>query len=136
MIHSNLWKKVFATGLMLLIFCANTFSMQIFVEPISGTTITLDVEPTDYIEIVKSKIFDQLGIPAEQQTLMFANKVLEDNRTIADYNIPKDGTLLLTINATPSVPIPLGIVIGAFILIAFLSIRQTKVKSSIDGLKS
>lgn len=136
MIHSSPQKKVFATVLMLLIFCANSFSMQIFIQPISGDTITLDVEPTDSIQIIKSKIFDQIGIPADQQTLMFANKVLEDNRTIADYNIPKDGTLLLTINATPSVPIPLGIVIGAFILIAFLAIRQTKVKSNIAYLKS
>lgn len=36
-----------------------TFNMQIFVKTLTGKTITLDVEPTDTIENVKSKIQDK-----------------------------------------------------------------------------
>ena len=68
------------------------------------TTVTLtgkktfwNVSPYDTIGLYKNFLLLYEGIPSEQQRLIFDGKQLDDNKTIADYNIKNESTLYLVL---------------------------------------
>lgn len=74
------------------------------VELPSGETIALDVASGDSIDNIIGKLETKTKIAAGEQHLYYGGKLLVDGRTLANYNIQKGSTLLLTtkIKGTPA----------------------------------
>ena len=74
------------------------------VELPSGETIALDAESGDSIDNVKQKVQNAAGVSVTEQYLYYGGKFLNNGRTLADYNIQKESTLLVASEAkgTPS----------------------------------
>ena len=77
-------------------------AMDIFVDfNIAGIAkMRLGVESGDSIDNVKEKINKKTNIDINKQELYFNGKRLQDDRTLADYNINKESTIALEITPT------------------------------------
>lgn len=85
---------------------ANAMTLYVTVNTESGKTITLEVESGNSIDNVKQLIQDKEGFPPDRQILTYNGRVLEDGKTLMDYNIQKGSVIQMH----------LGITLGDFII--------------------
>ena len=78
---------------------------QLFIRNFNDQVITLEVDSSDTVENVKQMIRDREGVPTEQQILEFNGIVLEDGRTLQDYSIQKEDTLILSLRLSEARPV-------------------------------
>ena len=66
---------------------------QIYVKTLTLRTLTLYLEEDTPIENLKARIQDSIGVPPNDQRLIYAGKQLEDNKTLKDYNVWNETTI-------------------------------------------
>ena len=66
---------------------------EVYVKTLMGNTLTIYLEPFNTIEYLKQRIQDSTGIKSKDQRLIYDGKQLEDNRTVASYNIWNESTI-------------------------------------------
>ena len=99
-------KRLFS---ILLVFCmmmsfvpmiASAIEIYIDLTIVGQANLTLEVVSGDSIDNIKEKIQEKTGFSPDAQRLFLGEKELENGRTLADYNIPKESTLSLRLQKT------------------------------------
>ena len=71
-------------------------AFQVFVKTGSGRTITCNVQPSDTIAYVRSRLQHKLKhLGLHQHGLVYGGNLLDHHRTLSDYNIHPRSTLHL-----------------------------------------
>ena len=73
------------------------FQMQVFVKTLIGQTITLEVQPSDTVRMLKEKLRAKEDIPPDQQRLIYSGRQLEDEERLSYYNIHNLSTIHLVL---------------------------------------
>ena len=79
--------------------------MQIFIKSLCGKTIIINVESSESIETLKSKIQEKEGIPVEYQILISSNRVLANKKPISFYNIKSELNINLSLKLKSGIQI-------------------------------
>lgn len=70
--------------------------MKISVKTLSGKVVSFGVDPLETVERLKQRIEDREAIPLEKQKLQFSGALLDNERTLADYNIQEGSFVQMT----------------------------------------
>ena len=77
-------------------FCPSVVLVNVYILSFNET-VQLKLGPNDTVGMVKAKIHEQLSIPCDEQKLIYAGRVLEDEYKLFEYSIQKNSTLQLLI---------------------------------------
>ncbi|RHZ88824.1 hypothetical protein Glove_21g256 [Diversispora epigaea] len=69
--------------------------MKIYVKTLKGKPIEIEIEPSEKILKIKQFIEELQGIPPNVQKLYFFGEILDNNNTLAHYNIQNEFTIHL-----------------------------------------
>lgn len=72
-------------------------SGQIFIKTLQGESLPIDYDGAMKIGDLKNMIHSERQIPVDQQRLIFQGKQLEDDNTLADYNIETGSNIHLVL---------------------------------------
>ena len=75
----------------IILFCSHC----VFISSHLVNPVKLQVEPTDVIYRLKDQLETIFGIPREEQCLIYGGDILEDEKTLKDYNITNNAQLSL-----------------------------------------
>ena len=77
-------------------------TMQIFFRTLTGRTITLDLSHNHTFSYVKQKLADKMsdGTVKDQYRIMWAGKMMSDEKTLSDMNIQMESTLYMMLYST------------------------------------
>ena len=75
----------------------NLAPIPVYVKTLTGDIITINSSPKQTISEVKATIEDRIGMPSSQARLVYEGNQLEDDHTLAEYNIGKEATLHLVL---------------------------------------
>ena len=76
---------------------ADESGMHVFVKTLTGLTFSLFARSDNTILALKEKIHNGVGIPTDQQRLIFAGRQLDNEFPIAHYPISNENTLHLVL---------------------------------------
>ncbi len=82
-------------------------AVQIFVLYPNNQQRVFEVELSDSIDLVKELVQDRLGAPPDRQYLYFDDRLLQDGRTLSDYNVQGGSILPLVATWSFGLPLPL-----------------------------
>ena len=89
-------------------------NILIFVNTQTHKTIPLFMQPKDTIQTVKLRILETEHIPIDDQIMIYADKQLEDGRSLSYYNIQENATLHLFVRRAHG---GMYILVNSFVLI-------------------
>lgn len=80
-------------------------AITIFIKTLTGSTSMLKIHPSDLVEDLKLKIYQQLKVPIDSQRLIFQHSQLENGNTLESYRIRKDSTIHLAVRLMAGVQV-------------------------------
>ncbi|KAI9264629.1 UV excision repair protein Rad23 [Helicostylum pulchrum] len=81
-------------------------ALQITIKTLQQKSFKLEVDSSDSILSVKEKIEKTQGHPISQQKLIFAGKILADEKNIEEYKISEKDFLVVMVSKPKAVPTP------------------------------